>query len=474
MLVNISCWAQKKEFAERGIEVFTGRIEGGVLNTGVKTLEGSMLKGKNFPMFKPIPSLKNAYSMQPLLMNPPKVYETPVTIEVHVPAQKGNDFVRSLDAPVEVITQKIPTHIVKFVDDFAGRSEAMARLINQGIVGLQAEEMRPALMDMQENAQWKRGSEAAYKGYMKQEYPSLFKRTFNKKEAQADKKAFSEDVAFYSNTMDEISAFIGDLTDLTTRLSQHMNIGAQEIATMQRKFSRLANKIIELDQRLAIRPWELVHNVQDLQRAEFFLERLREGTYPNRLPRPILPLSSSVNTFYLGNRDLVLMREYIPLNLRIAVVHGREDVREMIVHGGKEASRLGYNWKVDSFESPQQFLKQNDLISYDIVIGDFSPYANEYTNLLKKLVYIRNGGLVILSASNTRPDRSYYPTDAESKSNWDNFAKRSIAAGIDGNLQFFPEASLANEYAKNAFTQYSPAQIMNNITHLYGAKGSKE
>ena len=251
----------------------------------------------------------------------------------------------------------------------------------------------------------------------------------------------------YLGVEQEFNEFAAALVNFKETQPQHFAAGETafwaKVESLQEQLSNVAQRIQETAQGFDMLPPDLIHKVQYLQRAQYYLTALYDGEFPEQMPEPILSPSVAISNFYLtgtfkGPSETRLTRIplNVPRNLRIAVVHGDRKIHSLVQSGAEFGQR---GWVVDTFFSPEEFLAEENFLLYDVVIGDFSPYQDDYSTLLNTIVTRSRGGTIVLSASDRKPDQSsmYEYDDRGSNRDWINYAVMSMQAGIDGNLMFF-------------------------------------
>ncbi len=393
---------------------------------------------------------ESAQMMKTLLSNPPQ------WAAVRVPISLANPAVPRTSA----IIKSAP---IGFTNPIT--VDAIKRIASAGFVPLKRKE---ALLQAGEIPLSPSGidvllDEKTYHKY-RRAHLSLFGMLFRR----GKKEIRQQDYENYVNIVKEFNEFAADLEKFQAQQTQRIENGEAwpslwEVDSFQERFDKVAQQIENESQNfIGVLPPDFLQKSQYLQRAQYYLTTLRGGEVPEKLPAPIIPLRRiKVANFYLTG-DHLLMDPFAPSqapkNLRIAVVHEKKKIHDIIKGGASSEKAVG--WTVDSFATPEQFLEQKDYFLYDVVFGDFDPYGNSNSYLLEKLVEKGQGGIVILSVCDRNPDRWSSPDMEESHRDWVAFAKVSMQLGIDGNLGvFFPEENL------------TPKRVFRKIRDAYAAKG---
>ena len=393
---------------------------------------------------------ESAQLMRTLLSNPPQ------GTQVRVPISLANPAVPQ----TSVVINRAP---IGFTNPI--KIDAVKRIASAGFVPL---ERKAALLQAGKISLSPNGidvvlDEKTYQKY-RRSHLSLFGMLFRR----GKKEVRQQDYENYVNVVKEFNEFAADLEKFQAQQTRRIENGEDwaslwEVDAFQERFDKVAQQIKDESQNfIGVLPPDFLQKSQYLQRAQYYLTTLRGGELPEKLPAPIIPLRRiEVSNFYLTG-DHLLMDPFAPSqapqNLRIAVVHEKKKIHDIIKGGAN--SKYAVGWTVDSFATPEEFLAQKDYFLYDVVFGDFDPYGNSNSYLLEKLVEKGKGGIVILSVCDRNPDRWSSPDMEESHRDWVAFAKVSMQLGIDGNLGvFFPEENL------------TPKRVFRKIRDAYAAKG---
>ena len=347
------------------------------------------------------------------------------------------------------------------------------------------------------------------------EYDTLWKELINK-----DGKAplMVANYQKYVGALQQVTDFSKQMQQFITQHAEgKMAMFGQAPADLLTQLHQVRRALNEAVDAMIVADPAVLRANQYLQNMNFYLQALSTGKLTKTLPETDFLVKESGDPwgFYLGttmktsyqpqarkvehespwfltlapgaSRVQTKALPDLPKKLRVAVFDEDSTIRDAFSRMSEDPQAA--QWEIKTFDNPEEFLAQPDHLFYDIVIGDFAPYAPQTYMAIPNALQKANFSGLVLSCTDANPaawtaGRREYIGERET---WIQFAKESKEVGIDGyfldfiNLQEAVKArttsSISGEEPVPAGAQVvwreplNPKNLVRQIKAAYWTKG---